>query len=78
MALSKHGMTDWPLLKNPYNFEPYQSDLERKMMMRLEADPVVAKWMKRHGVTIPWIDVQKHQRRYVPDFLVEYTDGRVT
>ena len=32
--------------------------------------------MKRHGITIPWIDGPKHQRRYVPDFLVEYEDGR--
>lgn len=46
------------------------------MMERLEADPTVVKWMKRHGVTIPWIDSQKHQRRYVPDFIVEYQDGR--
>ena len=32
--------------------------------------------MKRHGNTIPWIDGQKHQRRYMPDFLVEYEDNR--
>jgi len=31
--------------------------------------------MKRHGITIPWVDVQKHMRRYCPDFIVEYTDG---
>ena len=46
------------------------------MMYRLEEDPHVQKWMKRHGITIPWIDGQKHQRKYVPDFLVEYADGR--
>jgi len=45
-------------------------------MDRLEQDPHVVKWMNRHGITIPWIDGQKHQRRYVPDFLVEYGDGR--
>jgi hypothetical protein len=28
-------------------------------------------------IVIPWIDGQKHQRRYVPDFLVEYEDGRI-
>jgi hypothetical protein len=39
-------------------------------------DRDVVKWMKRHGITIPWIDSQKHQRRYLPDFLVEYQDGR--
>ncbi len=75
MAISKHG-DFWNPTKSPWNYEQYQSDLERKMMVRLESDPHVVKWMKRHGITIPWIDTQKHQRRYVPDFLVEYADGR--
>ena len=75
MEISKHGVF-WDPKKSPYNFERYQSDLERRMMERLEADPTVKKWMKKHGITIPWIDGQKHQRRYVPDFLVEYDDGR--
>lgn len=75
MAISKRGNYENPR-KSPWNFEKYDSDLERRMMDRLERDPHVAKWMKRHGVTIPWIDGQKHQRRYVPDFLVQYEDGR--
>jgi len=75
MAISKHG-DFWNPKKSPYNYERFQSDLERKMMVRLEADHNVKKWMKRHGITIPWIDNQKHQRRYVPDFIVEYDDGR--
>jgi len=74
MAISKHGSFLNPK-KSPWNFERYQSDLERRMMERLEGDPTVCKWMKRHGITIPWIDGQKHQRHYVPDFLVQYTDG---
>jgi len=75
MRISKHG--DYPNpQKSPYNFERYQSGLEQRMMERLDADPTVAKWMKRHGITIPWVDVQKHMRKYVPDFIVEYTDGR--
>lgn len=37
--------------------------------------PTVVKWMKRHGITIPWVDVQKHMRRYCPDFIVEYIDA---
>jgi hypothetical protein len=74
MAMSKHGQYPDPK-KSPWNFEYYQSDLERRMMDRLESDPHVVKWMKRHSITIPWIDGQKHQRRYVPDFLVEYEDG---
>src|SRR5260370_18402171 len=75
MALSKHG-DHWNPKKSPYNFEKFHSDLERKMMLRLDDDPVVVKWMKRHGISIPWIDGQKHQRRYVPDFLVEYIDSK--
>src|SRR5260370_30105859 len=74
MAISKRGDSPNPT-KSAWKFEKYQSDMERKMMLRLESDPHVAKWMKRHGITIPWIDGQKHQRRYVPDFLVEYEDG---
>lgn len=74
MAISKHGVYEDPK-KSPYNFERYQSDLERKMMERLETDPTVKKWTKRHSVTIQWVDGQKHMRRYCPDFLVEYTDG---
>lgn len=75
MAISKHG-DFWNPKKSPYNYERFQSDLERRMMVRLEANPNVRKWMKRHGISIPWIDNQKHQRRYVPDFIVEYDDGR--
>ncbi len=75
MPISKHGQ--FPnLAKSPWSFERFQSDLERRMMLRLERDPTVLKWMKRHGISIPWIDGQKHQRRYVPDFLVEYADRR--
>jgi len=74
MQISKHGNFDRPK-KSPWNFEKYQSDLERRMMERLERDLHVKKWMKRHGITILWIDSQKHQRRYTPDFLVEYEDG---
>jgi hypothetical protein len=75
MTISKHGEFENPT-KSPWNFERFQSDLERRMMVRMEKDPTVSKWMKRHGISIPWIDGQKHQRRYVPDFLVEYGDGR--
>lgn len=75
MAISIRGNYENPQ-KSPWNFEKYDSDLERRMMGRLERDPHVAKWMKRHGITIPWINGQKHQRRYVPDFLVQYEDGR--
>jgi hypothetical protein len=76
MAISNHGIYENPT-KSPWNFEKFQSDLERHMMQRLDRDAHVVKWMKRHQITIPWIDGQKHQRRYCPDFLVQYEDGSV-
>lgn len=76
MAISKRGIFENPT-KSPWNFERYDSELERRMMEHLERDPAVAKWMKRHGISIVWIDGQNHRRRYVPDFLVEFTDGRI-
>ena len=75
MAISIRGRFNSPK-KSAWNFENYDSELERKMMDRLERDTHVAKWTKKHGITIPWIDGQKHKRRYVPDFFVEYEDGR--
>src|ERR1700680_2397190 len=75
MAISKRGDFKKPI-KSPWSFEKFHSGLEERMMHRLERDPHVLKWMKRHGIVIPWIDGQKHQRKYCPDFLVEYEDGR--
>ena len=75
MPISKHGTYECPA-KSPYNFERFDSDLERKMMARLEADSEVIKWQKWHGISIPWIDTQGRKCNYRPDFLVEYADGR--
>lgn len=74
MRLSKHGRYE-DMAKSPYNFEAYDSELELRVMMRLEADTDVDRWTKRHGITIPWVDNQKRMRRYFPDFLVQYQDG---
>ncbi len=75
MAISKRGIYEEPG-KSPYSFERYDSALERKMMVRLEDDVEVAKWQKRHGISIEWIDAHGRRCNYRPDFLVEYTDGR--
>ncbi len=75
MAISKRGIYEAPA-KSPYNFERYDSYLEREMMARLERDAEVVRWQKRHGISIPWIDAHGRQCNYRPDFLVEYTDGR--
>ena len=45
-------------------------------MDRLESASEVAKWGKRHGISIPWIDTRGRKCNYRPDFLVEYADGR--
>lgn len=75
MVQSKRGDYDNPV-KSPWNFEHYDSDMERRMMERLDGDSEVVKWQKRHSVTIPWIDPNGARRSYRPDFLVEYADGR--
>lgn len=75
MAISNRGIYEDPG-KSPYSFERYDSDLERKLRVRLEQDSEVAKWQKRHGISIPWIDTQGRRCNYRPDLLVEYTDGR--
>lgn len=75
MAISKRGIYEAPQ-KSPWSFERYDSDLERRMMAKLEADGEVAKWQKRHGISIRWIDARGRECNYRPDFLVEYVDGR--
>ena len=76
MAISKRGVFEAPR-KSPYSLERYDSDLERRMMEKLEADPAVLKWQKRHDISIPWIDENGRQHNYRPDFLVEYADGHL-
>ena len=75
MAISKRGIYENPI-KSPYSLERYDSDLERRMMVKLDADAEVSKWQKRHGISIPWIDARGRKCNYRPDFLVEYCDGR--
>ena len=75
MAISRRGIYEDPE-KSPFKFERYDSDLERRMMVKLEADAEVVKWQKQHGITIPWIDTNGRRHNYRPDFLVEYADGR--
>ena len=75
MAVSERGMFADPV-KSAYNFERYDSALEREMMERLEADASVRKWTKQHGIKIHWTDARNRRHSYRPDFLVEYVDGR--
>ena len=76
MPLGKRGNFEAPR-KSAWSFEVYDSDLERRMMERLDADPAVRKWTKRHGISISWLDERHRRHAYRPDFLVEYADGDV-
>ncbi|MCY3557736.1 MAG: TnsA endonuclease N-terminal domain-containing protein [Chloroflexi bacterium] len=76
MPTIERGNFDNPT-KSAYNFEVFDSGLERKMMERLESDHTVRKWTKKHGIVIPWIDPKGKRHNYRPDFLVEYTDGDI-
>jgi 3-deoxy-manno-octulosonate cytidylyltransferase (CMP-KDO synthetase) len=52
MAISIHGQYANPK-KSPWSFEKYQSDLERRMMERLERDPHVVKVvLDAHGCAL--------------------------
>ena len=77
MPTIERGMFNEPT-KSAYNFEYYDSGLERRMMARLESDHTVRKWTKKHGITIHWFDANGRRHNYRPDFLVEYTDGGLT
>jgi len=74
MAISKRGCYRNPK-KSPYNFEQYDSELEHLYMQKLDSDPEVEKWQKRHGISIPWIDTHGRKHQYRPDFLVQYANG---
>ena len=74
MAVSERGNYDRPR-KSAWNFESFDSGLEKRMMESLEKDPAVRKWTKRHGISITWIDRHRRRHSYRPDFLVEYMDG---
>lgn len=72
MIAKKGKLTN--LNKSPYGEEEYDSALERQYMVELERDPAVKSWTKKHGIKIPY-KFLGFTRYYLPDFLVEYTDG---
>ena len=72
-------MTDKPYAspgKSAYSVEFYQSDQEKRFMDELERDEKVNKWTKNHGIRIPYFNFDGKLAHYVPDFLVEYVDGK--
>lgn len=55
----------------------FRSSWELRVMSRLDTDPNVVSWASEE-VTIRYLDPStKKWRRYFPDFLVKYADGKV-
>lgn len=52
----------------------YRSSWEKAMMIHLDADPNVVGYGYER-VRIPYYDTGNKRRYYVPDFLIEHTDG---
>ena len=63
--------------KSPYSLEYYDSSWEKEYMKELEGDDSVAKWTKNHGLRIKYFDSNNKFKTYVPDFLVENTNGAI-
>lgn len=62
-------------LKNNDNLEYFHSSWEEILMKKLDVDDGVLTWTKKHGIIIKY----KHDgvnKSYIPDFLIEYKDGK--
>lgn len=57
--------------------EYYDSSYELRRFKVLDSSSLVKLWTKKHKIRIPYFDLTKKRiRRYIPDILVEYEDGR--
>ena len=63
--------------KSPYSIEYYDRSWELEHMKELDADPLVAKWTKNHGIRIPYRNMEGKFSTYAPDFLVQLEDEAV-
>lgn len=54
--------------------EYYHSSYELQRMQELDNDDEVVNWTKKHGITISY-HWKGSQRKYVPDFLIEFQDS---
>lgn len=70
----KRGRYERPQ-KSPYSFEVYDSSWEKDYMGELEQDATVKKWTKNHEIRIVYTATDGIRKTYVPDFLVERTNG---
>lgn len=75
-----HGKTkyisgDFYSTKNGANF-PYKSSYELAYLHKLEEDPKVLKYMYE-PFDLEYLDMYNKTRKYIPDFMVLYSDGSV-
>ncbi|SMO53830.1 TnsA endonuclease C terminal [Chryseobacterium rhizoplanae] len=73
-SFSLSGVINIDQLKNPIQFE---SSLERDYIFLLEYDQTVKQYLEQ-PLKIKYIDNNKKQRTYIPDFIVEHFDNRPT
>lgn len=69
---SLSGIINMNQLNNPVQFE---SSLERDFIFLLEYDTNVKQYLEQ-PLKIKYLDQNKKQRTYIPDFLIEYFDDR--
>jgi len=50
------------------------SNFERSRMEQLDADQTVIWWTKKHHIIIPYITSSGQTRRFIPDFLITFSD----
>lgn len=56
--------------------EYFHSSWEFVRMKELDDDPTVLHWTKKHKILIPLGNINGKPRKYIPDFLITYLDGR--
>lgn len=56
--------------------ERYDSTYELIRFQALDLSPLVLKWTRNHRIKIPY-RMGRRRRRYLPDILVHYLDGRI-
>lgn len=56
--------------------EKYDSSFELTRFKALDESPLVESWTKNHNIKIRY-KLGKRRKKYIPDILVKYKDGRV-
>lgn len=75
--MTSHFKRGYILNKITGKFEWYRSSLEARFMMLLNEKSSVVYWTTRHGIHIDYTDYKGKRRRYYPDFVVKFNDGRI-